>query len=53
MCRCVQVTANARRAHQSIRSPTAGVTGGCEPPNMGFGNQQLLNAEPSISPVPL
>lgn len=41
MCRCVQVIANARRGCQRVSSLGAGVTSGCNPPNMGSRNQVL------------
>lgn len=50
MCACVQMP------EEGIRSPKSGVTGGCDPPEMGDGNQtQPLEEQPAllnISPAP-
>lgn len=41
-CRCLQ------RQNERFRSPESGITGDCDPPDMGSGNQNQVFCQSSI-----
>lgn len=55
MCMCNMCAAHVsglQRPKEDVRSSEAGVTGVCEPPSVGAGNQTLVRCKSHLSSTP-